>query len=123
MKRLSFILCIITFAFLLSSCKAVNLTYADELLHNNWQVENLSGISAELMFDIPSNMAEFTITDQNGEEISISGVFAVDKENLRITSDTLYKTYTFGYTVYKDRLILTYNGEELTLNAANKKEP
>lgn len=123
MKRTATILCIITFAFILCSCKGVNITSADELICGSWQVTNPSGISAELSFDISSNKADFSVTEPNGEEVKIEGVFAVDKENLYITSDTLYKTYKFGYTVYKDRLILSYNGTDLTFNSVKEKEP
>lgn len=123
MKRFKFILCIFTFAIFLSSCKSVNITSADELISGKWQAENPSSVKAFLSFDVPSNNAELKIEDQNGEEVIISGVFAVDKENLYITSDVLCKTYTFGYTAYKDHVILIYNGKELTFEAAKEKEP
>lgn len=123
MKRFPFILCIITFAFLISSCKAVNISPADELVSGRWQAQNPSGITASLSFDVPENTAELSVIDENGEEVNISGVFAADKEYLYITSTSLCKTYTFGYKAYKDRVTLTYNDVELTLYAAKEKEP
>lgn len=123
MKRLAFILCIITFLLNLSACKVVNLNSADELVNGSWQVTNTNGVSAELSFDVPQNEADFTISDENGEKSTIQGVFAVDSENLFITSTELCKTYKFGYEVYKDRVILSYNGIDLTLNSSKEKEP
>ncbi len=123
MKRFSFILCIITFSVFLSACRTVNITPANELTASLWSVKNTSSVSATLEFDASLNEALLKITDEKGERMSIDGVFAIDKETLYITSDTLCKTYTFGYKVYKDRLILSYNGYDLTFNAVKEKEP
>ena len=123
MKRLSFILCIITFSFFLSSCKTVNITSANELTASFWSVNNPNSLSATLDFDIEISKAQLIITDEKGKSYTINGVYAIDSENLYITSDTLYKTYSFGYKVYKDRLILTYNGFDLTFEAVKEKEP
>lgn len=123
MKRFAVILCIITFPFLLSSCKSVKVTSADELVQGVWQITNPSGVSASLSFDIDLNKADFKITDQDGEEYVISGIFAVDKNNLYITSEKLCKTYKFGYKAFNDRLVLEYNGEKLTLDSSKEKEP
>ncbi|MBQ8572783.1 MAG: hypothetical protein IJ451_04900 [Ruminococcus sp.] len=123
MKRLSFILCIITFALIFTSCKSVNLTSADELLSKTWHVTNQSGICGELKFDVDSSEAELIIKDSQGIIASVCGVFAVDKDNFYITSTTLCKTYTFGYKVYKDRVVLSHNDYELTFTAINEKEP
>lgn len=122
MRSFKLILCIITCSFLLCSCKAVTVTSADELLKNSWVAENKSLLKAELSFNIRENSAKLTIEDQNGEEFSVNGVFAVDSKNLYITSSKLAKTYEFSYKVYKDRLLLTYNGSELTFYA-KEKEP
>lgn len=123
MKRTALILCIITFAFILCSCKAVKINTADELTGTSWEAVNLNGVSAKLSFDIKSCEADFSVTDTNGEKSAINGVFAIDKNNLYITSSTLCKTYKFGYKVYKDRVILTYNGVDLTFNAVKEIEP
>ncbi len=123
MKRFPLILCIITFSLLLSACRAVNVNCADELLHSTWYVENENAMKATLNFDIDSGNVDFIITDQNKSIIEICGCFAVDKDNLYITSVTLKKTYVFGYKVYKDRLILNYNGIPLTFSAVKEKEP
>lgn len=123
MKRLSFILCIITFSVFLSACRTVNLTSANELTASNWSVKNRNSICAYLRFDNASNKAKFQITDEKGESYNINGVYAIDSEILYITSDELCRTYSFGYKVYKDRLTLTYNGYDLTLKAEKEKEP
>lgn len=123
MKRFLFILCIITFSIILCSCQAVKMTAADELVSTCWFVENPSTVSSQLSFDITNNKATLKITDQNGEEVSISGVYAVDNKKLYITSESLARTYSFGYTVFKDRLLLTYNDTELTFFAEKEKEP
>ncbi len=123
MKRLSFILCIITFSFFLSSCRTVNITSANELTASFWSVNNPNSMSATLDFDTEISKAQLIITDEKGKSYSINGVYAIDSENLYITSDTLYKTYSFGYKVYKDRLILTYNGFDITFEAEKEKEP
>ncbi len=123
MKRLSFILCTITFALVFCSCKSVNLTSADELISKSWQVTNQSGISGELQFDIAFSEAKLIIKDEEGSIALIDGTFAVDKDNLYITSTTLCKTYRFSYKVYKDRVVLSYNGCELIFTAVKEKEP
>lgn len=123
MKRLSFILCIITFSFFLSSCRTVNITSANELTASFWSVNNPNSLSATLDFDTEISKAQLIINDEKGKTYTINGVYAIDSENLYITSDTLYKTYSFGYKVYKDRLILTYNGFDLTFVAEKEKEP
>lgn len=123
MKRLSFILCIITFSVFLSACRTVSVTPANELTASEWRVENPASVSATLRFDTIKNKAFFKITDEKGESYTINGAFAADKEKLYITADSLAKTYDFGYKVYKDRLVLTYNGCELTFYAEKEKEP
>ena len=123
MRRFAFILCIITFACVFSACKDVNITSADELTAYRWCVLNQSGVSATLAFDKASGTAYMKITDQNGEEAQIKGVFAVDKNNFYITSEDLSKNYTFGYKVFKDRVLLTYNGITLEFRAEKEKEP
>lgn len=123
MKRLLFILCIITFSACLSACRTVSLTPANELTASSWSVVNPNSVSALLEFNTDESKAKLKITDEKGESYSIIGVFAIDNTNLYITSDTLCKTYSFRYKVYKDRLILTYNGYDLTLNAEKEKEP
>ncbi len=123
MKRFSFILCIITFSLLLGACKTVNVNSADELLHSSWYVENENSMKAKLSFDIKAYTANLLITSQNGDITQICGVFAVDKDNLYITSLSQKNTYIFGYTVYKDRLILNYEGIPLTFYAEKEKEP
>ncbi len=123
MKRLYFILCIITFSFLLCSCRTVCLTAADELVSACWTVENPGGISAELSFNIDNSRACLKITDKSGEAAEIEGVYAIDGDSLYISSDTLSEVYSFKYKAFKDRLVLIYEQTELTLNAENKKEP
>lgn len=123
MKRLSFILCIITFSLSFSACRTVNVTPANELTSSIWRVENPNSVCAILEFDVFTNNAMLKITDEKVESVSIEGVFAADEENLYITSDTLCETYAFGYKVYKDRLILSYNGYDLTFEAVKEKEP
>lgn len=123
MKRLSFILCIITFSFFISSCRTVSVTSANELTSSSWFVKNPNSLCATLGFDTKASEANLIITDEKGNIYSIDGVYAIDSENLYITSDTLYKTYTFGYKVYKDHLVLTYNGFELTFKSEKEKEP
>lgn len=123
MKRLSFILCIITFSLSFSACRTVNVTPANELTSSIWCVENPNSVCAILEFDVFTNNAMLKITDEKGESVSIEGVFAADEENLYITSNALCETYAFGYKVYKDRLILSYNGYDLTFEAVKEKEP
>ncbi|MBR3988707.1 MAG: hypothetical protein IKK10_05325 [Clostridia bacterium] len=123
MKRYPFILCIITFSMILGACEVVNVNSADELLHCTWYVENENSMKARLSFETKTDTARFIITDQNNTTTEIHGVFAVDKDNLYITSSSQKNTYVFGYNVYKDRLILSYNNTTLTFKADKEKEP
>ncbi len=118
MKRTIIMLYIITFSFVLCSCESVKLTSADELVGTSWYIKNENSICAELFFDTTENKATMIITDQNEEKTYINGVYAIDKEKLYITSDTLFKTYSFDYWVFKDKLILSYKGEKLAFETA-----
>lgn len=123
MKRLTLILCIITFSIILGACRSVNLSSASEVTSLCWKAENLNFVSATLEFETQLNKAILKISDEEGKSTIIEGTFAIDKDTLYITSDDLYKTYSFGYKVFKDRLLLTYNGCELTFSAIKEKEP
>lgn len=122
MKRLSVILYTITLALLLCACKAVSTTSADELVTSAWSTETPAGLTVKLTFDIIESEARLTLTDEENSAHVVSGVYAVDGENLYITSQALAKTYKFGYKVYIDRVILSYNGNKITL-IAEKNEP
>lgn len=123
MKRICFILCIITFLLTFSGCRRVNVTSADEMIYNHWQVENPNSVNAELKFDTEISQAQLKIIDENKKEIIIKGTFAVDCQKLYIISTDLYETYIFDYTVFKDRLILTYNSVDLEFSAQKEIEP
>ena len=102
-KVLLSVLLLLSFA----GCRKVVVTSADELTFSNWKVQTKSGMSAILEFS--DNQASFKVFDCNGKELScIQGAFAVDEKNLYITDSELYKTYTFGYTVYGDKIQLEY---------------
>lgn len=122
MKRLSVILYTITLALLLCACKPLTATSADELVTSLWSTETSAGLTVKLTFDVAESEAELTLIDEENTAYVISGVYAVDGENLYITSQALAKTYKFGYKVYTDRVVLSYNGNEITLTA-EKNEP
>ena len=121
MKRLLFILCIITSSMVFSSCKTTIETSADIVICNSWSVSTPAGISAELNFDKPSCHANFSLQDSDGSKYVIKGIFAIDSENLYITSADFAKTYKFGYKAYNDSLKLEYNGTVLTFNNGSDK--
>lgn len=120
MKRILFILCIITSSFVLTSCKTVIITSADRVVSSSWSVSTQAGISAELSFDKKTYMASLLITDENENRSVIEGVFAIDSQNIYITSADFGKTYCFGYKAYNDRLELEYDDTVLVFNAEEK---
>ena len=122
MKNTSFILLIITCSCLISGCRQVNLTPADELTGKTWESKTLNGTFAELSFDVELNKADLYIKNTDNEVLNISGNFAVDSKSLYIISDNMYKTYCFDYKVYANRVELSYNGTNLTFYC-KEKEP
>ena len=115
MKRILFILCIITSFFIFTSCKSVNLSFAEQVTGSFWSVTNPAGVSAELCFDIEDYYASLEITDTIGNHSVIKGTFAIDRYNIYITSAEFGKTYCFGYNVYSDRLELEYKDTVVVL--------
>ncbi len=120
MKRILFILCIITSSFILTSCKTAIITSADRAVSSSWTVSTPAGLSAELSFDKKSCLASLLIIDENDNMSVIEGVFAIDSQNIYITSAEFGKTYCFGYKAYSDRLELEYDDTVLVFNAAEK---
>lgn len=119
MKRLLFILCIITSSLIFTSCKTMVVTSADTVISSSWSVTTPAGLSAKLDFETESASACLKITDEQGTESVIEGIYAIDSKNLYITSVKFGKTYCFGYRVYVDRLELTYNDTSLTFSHEN----
>lgn len=114
MKRILFILCIITSSLIFTSCKTVILTSADQVVSSSWSVTNPAGVSAKLSFDVELYSSCLEISDTAGNRSVIKGTFAIDPQNLYITSSNFGRTYCFGYKVYTDRLELKYNNTVLT---------
>ena len=86
-------------------------TSADELTSKDWYTENLSGVSATLIFSQDS--AFFTFFDKGEEVAKISGIYAVDSKKLYITSNEYFTTFEFVYKAYNDRVEITYSDNTL----------
>lgn len=113
MKKFRFLLGLCMCLSCLSGCRAVVVNSADELTFRSWEAETLSGVRAELKFEV--NSASLVIYDAQGEVLAdVRGALAIDGENFYITDDSLCKTFDFGYTVYGDKAEVTYLGESLT---------
>ena len=123
MKRYILILCIITFLLVSEGCNMVTVNSADEVVMGSWIATTANNTEATLNFDVDTNVAFLKIKPQSGKEKLIDGVFAIDSEQLYISTEQLKETFVFGYKIYADRLILEYNGVELTFISENEKEP
>lgn len=109
MKRFILILIAAIVMLAFSACRRVVVTSVDELTSKSWCAETLSGMKAQLIFD--ENTATLRIIGE--EEISLSGRLSADPERFYITSVDNFKTYTFSYQVFYDKVKVIYNGAEL----------
>lgn len=109
MKRFILFMLALFVLFSFSACRQVVVTSADELTSKCWCAENLSGMNAHLAFD--ENTATLTITGE--EKFTLQGHLAVDSERFYITSAENFRTYTFSYTVFYDKLKVSYKDSEL----------
>lgn len=109
MKRFILIIISALVSLSFSACRKVIVTSADELTSKCWCAENLSGMNAHLLFE--ENTVTLTITGE--EEVALSGHLSVDSERFYITSAKDFRTYTFSYKVFYDKLKVAYNDSEL----------
>lgn len=119
MKRLACIVVVFAFCFMFCACSRVIVTSADELTTRNWQTETPSGVKGELTFQ--GDNAALKVTSSE-DEISISGHLSVDADRFYITSSDFYRTYTFSYLVFHNRVEVTYEGNTLVFYPAESAE-
>ncbi|MBQ8001369.1 MAG: hypothetical protein IJ298_09295 [Ruminococcus sp.] len=110
MKRTVISACAVLLCLILASCQSVVLTPADELTSRNWQTETASGLRASLAFCEDS--ASLVIASSQ-DEVTLSGKLSIDSNRFYITSEDMFRTYTFSYQVYANRAEITYGTDTL----------
>lgn len=110
--KLKFIMPIILIV-LLCSCSRVQANKADEIRAHKWSAQ-LKSKSVELSFH--GDEATFT-TSSNGTapNASIKGLCVIDDRDIFISDSESEQSYRFSYTLKNNRLILRFDGGELTL--------
>lgn len=116
MKRPVLIIFALFFCITLTACKSVIVTSADELTCRNWQTETLSGMKGSLTFS--GDTATLTITSSQ-DEATLSGHLSIDSKNFYITSSEFFRTYTFSYSVFRNRAEIKYGGDTLVFYPVN----
>ncbi len=118
MKRIFIIiLCIIMLE--LTGCSRVAVSSADELCLSSWEYMGKNGMSARL--DFVNEKAKLTVSSSSYDEAhTIEGTYSVDSQNLYITDISKYRTYTFAYEVYADRVYLSYRNDTIKFVRVNQ---
>ncbi len=98
---------------LLSSCTQIINSAADELRMFSWEGTADNGNTASLLFC--DNKASLSLQTHDGL-LRIHGLCLVDDEKLMICDEGSGMNYSFGYTLYGDRVELTATNGTLTLN-------
>lgn len=108
------IICIVTVAMLLTGCTQTQIvTKADELMANEWCANDKFGKEISLSFG--ENTAELKVKtkDFTGK---IAGTALVDEQTVKIFDNTLKESYSFNYTLYGDKIDITYNEDTIELS-------
>ena len=117
MKRI-FILTLCIIMIFLCGCKRVIMRPQDELTLSSWQYSGKNGMSAKLEFH--DEKARLDICSSSYDEAhTVEGTYSVDSENLYITDTSKYKTYTFSYEAYANRVYLSYMGNRVKFERIN----
>ena len=97
----------------LSSCSQSINSSAEELCMYSWESVAENGNAASLLF---CETKAYLRLQTHDKALHIHGIFAVSDERLLICDDVSGMNYTFGYTLYGDRVELSSNGGIISLN-------
>ena len=98
---------------LLTSCTRNIQGAADELRMYSWEGKAENGNAASLLF---CETKAFLCLQTHDSTLRIYGVCAANDEKLLICYEISGMNYTFGYTLYGDRVELSANGGTITLS-------
>ncbi len=119
MKRIFILIFCIIMIFCTTACTRVIVSSADELCMNSWEYRSENGMNASLEFS--GEKAKLIVESASSDEAhTVEGTYSVDSENLYITDTSKYKTYTFSYEVYADRVYLTYMNGRIKFTRIDK---
>lgn len=112
-----FLIIIFTAVLLLSGCTSNEITCtADELKAYTWSASDDYGKSARLAFD--EDDAEFVL--KSGDtQTTIKGKAAVNDKSITISAPDVPDAYTFAYTLFGNKIEITYGGNTITLDKEN----
>ncbi|MGN0518088.1 MAG: hypothetical protein ACI4II_05140 [Acutalibacteraceae bacterium] len=99
---------------ILCGCTRVIDCKADELVMNEWSFRNDFGAYADLSFY--DDCATLTFSSDGKESSVISGQVLVSDSEIAITDEETQQNFLLQYDLYGDKVILMYNGFELTMN-------
>ncbi len=99
--------------FAICGCTRVVSGNADELVMNVWYFKNDYGVYSVLSFI--GDRAELIICGDGKNTEVISGQVMVNENEIAITDDETQQNFVMSYVLYGDRIVLTYDGLELTM--------
>lgn len=115
MKKINLlILDLVIILMILCGCARVVDCKADELVMNEWSFRNDFGAYAYLSFN--DDYATIAFSSDGKVSSVISGQALVSDSEIVITDEETQQNFFMQYDLYGDRIILTYNGFQLTLN-------
>ncbi len=111
--KLLVVLTAIGLCFLLSSCRTVVNSPADEIRLFNWSAALDNGSTATLRFK--DTNAYLTVENED-VSLDIGGLCLLGDEKLTICDSATSVSFPFSYRLYGDRIELTWNGGTITLD-------
>lgn len=108
---------LLAIVIVLTSCVTVVNGPADELRMYSWHAERENGDIVTLRF----NDGKAALYADNGDfPLCLSGLCIITDNTLTICDEATKTNYTFGYTLYGDRVELSCNNSVLTLQKADE---
>lgn len=113
--RLKYLIaCIAIITMILSGCTQAQITSkADELMANEWFASDKFG--KEIALSFTEDTAELEVKT-NDFSCKIIGTVLVDEQAIKIFDNTLKQTYSFNYSLYGDKIEITYEENTVELN-------
>lgn len=113
--RLKYLIAFIAvITMILSGCTQSQITSkADELMSNEWFASDKFGKEISLLFTQDTVELKVKTNDFSGK---IIGTVLVDEQTVKIFDNTLKQTYSFDYSLYGDKIEITYDEHTVELN-------
>lgn len=106
--------CAVIVVMLLSGCTQAQIaTKADELMANKWSASDKFG--KEITLSFKENIAELKVKT-NDFSYEIMGTALVDEQTVKIFDNALKESYSFNYTLYGDKIDITYDESAIELS-------